>query len=152
MTLYRLLCQCAAKALLLPVGMLACWPAAAACLDEVHALAESRGISSKPPVAVPDSSTAPDVTTRQLSRSGGVIAPPQTADDKSVIRPPADTDPGMMTTPDVHAPKIGGNEKAGADRTRLQAALTAAHAAAERGDEQACEDGLAKAKQIAEQR
>ncbi len=144
--------------------VLAATPAAAKCLDDVHVLAETHGLSSKPPVAVPDTKQAlpgaPSVTTHQLSRSGGVIAPPSVGDN-SVIKPPANADPGMPTVPNAQPAPSGqgatpgagaetGKDKAGANRTALQAALTAARAAAERGDEQACRERLAQAKQLAE--
>ena len=132
-------------------------PAAASCLDDVHALAEGSGLSSKPPVVAPDSKDNPGVTSRQLSRSGGVVTPPPTADN-SVIKPPGNTDPGMQTMPQAKpapspassSPGQGAKAEAGAERAALQAALTAARAAAERGDEQACRDGLGKARDLAE--
>ena len=89
---------------------------------------------------------SPGVTTRELSRSGGVIAPPPT-DDKSVIKPQTNPDPGMPTVPDKTPPKAAGK---GADNTALQAALTAARHDAERGDEQGCRQSLAKARELAE--
>jgi hypothetical protein len=147
--------------------MLLTAPAGAKCLDEVRTMAESHDLSSKPPVAMPDPKQAtpgmPAVTTGELAKSGGVIAPPTVA-DRSVIKPPANTDPGMETVPNTGptppasslgakpdaGTDVGKSAKAGADRTALQAALTAARAAAERGDEQGCEESFAKAKQIAE--
>lgn len=134
-------------------------PAAAKCIDEVHALAESHDVTSKPPVAVPDAKQAPTVTTQDLQRSGGVIAPPH-ADDRSVIKPPTNADPGMATIPNAK-PSAGAtptpsdetprpSAEAGRNQAALQAALTAARSSAERGDEQACEESLSKAKQIAE--
>ncbi len=150
-------------ALAIALSVLAAEPVAAKCLDDVHVLAESQGLSSQPPVAAPDSKQArgtPPVTTHQLSRSGGVIAPPP-VDDKGVIKPPGNTDPGMATLPNAQpAPSGQGpasppgaesrKDKAGANRSALQAALTAARAAAERGDEQACRESLAKAELLAE--
>ncbi|MBV8394539.1 MAG: hypothetical protein JOY81_15280 [Alphaproteobacteria bacterium] len=136
-----------AAAALLPVLAV---PANAKCLDEVHALAESHGVTSKPPVAVPGSKQAPGVTTHELQRSGGVIAPPQTA-DSSVIKPPANVDSGMATLPNAKpSPAPDKSAEVGRNETALQAALTAARASAERGDEQACEESLGKARQIAE--
>ncbi len=125
-------------------------------------MAESYGLSSKPPTATPDSKRGPGITTGDLARSNGVIKPPPVT-DRSVIAPPANADPGMQTVPDTTAapkvPNFGGETpngaiergaRAGRDRTALQAALTAARDSAERGDEQACQESLAKARQIAE--
>ena len=135
----------AAAALLL---LSATVPAGAKCLDDVHAMAEAHGVSSRPPVAAPDSKQSPPVTTHDLARSGGVIAPPPTADN-SVIKPSGNPDPGMKTVPDA---KTSTPAPAAARQTALQAALTAARADAERGDEQACRDSLAKARQLAERK
>ncbi len=133
---------------------------AATCLEDVRTLAEAESLSSKPPVATPAPvpGQAPGVASsrnlsRDLAKSGGVIAPPPTADN-SVIKPPANTDPGMPTIPDKAPSAEAGKPGAAPDgnRTALQAALTAARHHAEEGDEKACRDSLAKAKQLAETR
>lgn len=129
-------------ALVVALAALVARPAKAGCLNDVQALAEAHGVTSKPPVAVPDSKDGPPVTTQDLARSGGVIAPPPMADN-SVIKPPVNADPGMKTSPDKPLPE------AAADTGALQTALTAARNAAEHGDEQACRESLAKAKQLA---
>jgi hypothetical protein len=117
--------------------------AADACLDQVRDLASQRGVSSAPPVAAPGKG---EVTPQDLARSGGVIKPPP-MDDKGVIKPPADKQSAMPTIPDVApTPK----EEPAADRTRLQAALTAARDRAEQGDEKGCQEALARARTLDE--
>lgn len=124
-------------------------PAAAAdsCLDQVRALAAQHGTPSKPPTAVPDNNKRSDVTTQDLARSGGVIKPPP-MDDRSVIKPAPDKHDPMPTVPNV-APKAQQDEPA-ADRTKLQAALTAARSLGENGDEKGCHEALARARTLAE--
>ncbi len=48
-------------------ALLVAAPARAKCIDDVHALAEAHGVTSKPPVVNPDSKQSPGVTTRELS-------------------------------------------------------------------------------------
>lgn len=120
--------------------------AAESCLDQVRDLASQHGAPSKPPTAAPDSRGR--VTTHDLSRSGGVIAPPPT-DDKSVITPPSTGNDSMPTVPDV-GPQAQQQDTPAANRTKLQAALTAARAQAERGDEKGCQEALARARTLAE--
>ena len=122
-------------------------PAAAAdkCLDQVRDLAARHGTPSKPPTAAPDRKS--DITTQDLARSGGVIKPPP-VDDKSVITPPPNTRDAMPTVPHV-APKAQQEEPA-ADRTKLQAALTAARSQAEQGNEKGCREALERARTLAE--
>lgn len=133
----------ASAALALPVG-----PGAAAqsCLDQVRDMASEHGTPSKPPTLSPKG--AGEVKTEDLARSGGVIAPPP-MDDKSVVKPPSAGIDRMPTVPDI-APQAGNQKEApAADRTSLQAALTAARAQAERGDEKGCQEALARARTLA---
>jgi hypothetical protein len=122
-------------------------PASAAnsCLDQVRDLASRYGTPSKPPTAAPDKKS--DVTTQDLARSGGVITPPA-VQDKSVITPPSSTRDAMQTVPDVGPQAL--KQEPAADRTKLQAALTAARAQAERGDEKGCEEALGRARTLAD--
>jgi hypothetical protein len=122
-------------------------PAAAAdsCLDHVRDLAARYGTPSKPPTGAPDRKS--DITTQDLARSGGVITPPP-VQDKSVITPPSNTRDAMQTVPDVAPQAL--KEDPAADRTKLQAALTAARAQSERGDEKGCEEALARARTLAD--
>lgn len=115
------------------------------CLDAVRDLAARHGTPSKPPTASPDRKS--DITTQDLARSGGVIKPPA-VDDKSVITPAPNAHDPMPTVPNV-APKAQQEEPA-ADRTRLQAALTAARSQAEQGNEKGCEEALERARTLAE--
>ena len=122
-------------------------PAAAAdkCLDQVRDLAARHGTPSKPPTAAPDKKS--DVTTHDLARSGGVIKPPA-VDDKSVITPAPNTRDAMPTVPNV-VPK-GQVKEPAADRTKLQAALTAARSQAEQGNEKGCQEALERARTLAD--
>ena len=122
-------------------------PAAAAdkCLDQVRDLAARHGTPSKPPTAAPDKKS--DVTTQDLARSGGVIKPPP-VDDKSVITPKSTTQDAMPTVPDVGSQAL--KQEPAADRTKLQAALTAARSQAKQGNEKGCQEALARARTLAE--
>jgi hypothetical protein len=115
------------------------------CLDQVRDLASQHGTPSKPPTAAPDGKGG--ATTQDLARSGGVIKPPP-MDDRSVIKPPSTGNDRMPTVPDV-GPKTQQDAPA-ADRTKLQAALTAAREQAERGNEKGCQEALARARTLAE--
>jgi hypothetical protein len=115
--------------------------AAGGCLDQVRDLASQRGVSSAPPVAAPGKG---EVTTQDLARSGGVIKPPP-VQDKAVIKPPPDKQSAMPTIPDI-APNAP--DAPAADRTKLQAALTAARDRAEQGDEKGCQEALARARTL----
>ena len=115
------------------------------CLDEVRDLAARHGTPSKPPTAAPDRKS--DITTQDLARSGGVIKPPP-VDDKSVITPAPNTRDAMPTVPNV-APKAQQEEPA-ADRTKLQAALTAARSQAEQVNEKGCQEALERARTLAD--
>jgi hypothetical protein len=119
--------------------------AADGCLDQVRDMASQHGTPSKPPTAAPGGKST--ITTEDLARSGGVIKPPA-VDDRSVIKPAPDKHDPMPTVPDV-APKAQQDEPA-ADRTRLQAALTAARERAEQGDEKGCREALARARTLAD--
>jgi len=119
--------------------------AADACLDRVRDMASQHGTPSKPPTAAPDGKST--ITTQDLARSGGVIKPPA-VDDKSVITPAPDKQDPMPTVPDI-APKAQQDAPA-ADRTKLQAALTAARERAEQGDEKGCQEALARARTLAD--
>ena len=121
--------------------------AADSCLDQVRDMASQHGTSSKPPTAAPDGKGG--ATTQDLARSGGVIAPPP-MDDKSVIKPPSTGTDRMPTVPDIAPQAQQRQDSPAADRTKLQAALTAARAQAERGDEKGCQEALARARTLAD--
>src|SRR4051812_28888623 len=120
---------------------------AESCLDQVRDLASQHGTSSKPPTAAPDGKG--NVTTQDLARSGGVIAPPP-MNDKSVITPTPDKHDAMPTVPDVATRQAPQGDAPEAQRTQIQAALTAARAQAERGDEKGCQEALARARTLAD--
>lgn len=135
------------------VGLAVTVPAAQAapadsCLDQVRDLAALHGTPTRPPTATPDSKK-PDVTTQDLARSGGVIKPPP-VNDKAVITPAPDKHDPMPTVPDV-APKAQKDTPA-AEHAQLQAALTAARAQAEQGNEKGCKEALARARTLAERK
>ncbi len=69
--------------------------------------------------------------------------------DKSVIAPAPDKHDPMPTVPDVNTQKQQDGSEA--ERSGLQAALIAARAQAERGDEKGCREALARARILAEQ-
>jgi hypothetical protein len=125
------------------------WNAQAApadsCLDQVRDLAARHGTPSKPPTAAPGKKS--DITTQDLARSGGVIKPPP-VDDKSVITPKSGTQDAMPTVPDVGSQAL--KQEPAADRTKLQAALTAARSQAEQGNEKGCREALERARTLAE--
>ncbi len=128
-------------------------PAAAAdsCIDQVRDMASQHGTPSKPPVAAPGDKgggKGGSATTQDLARSGGVIAPPP-MHDKSVNKPRSTGNDRMQTVPDI-APQAQQQDTPAADRTKLQAALTAARAQAERGDEKGCQEALARARTLAD--
>lgn len=121
-------------------------PAAAeSCFEQVRALASQHGMKTNPPTLAPDGKG--DVRTRDLARSGGVIAPPP-VQDKSIITPAPDTHDPMPTVPDVASRKQQDGPEA--ELSDLQAALVAARAQAERGDEKGCQEALARARILAE--
>lgn len=135
----------APRPLLASLALLLAWPdaAAAACLDEVKALAAERGVSTDPPTVAPDSGSMPPPD--QMARSGGVIEPPPVP-DRSVIAPPPSAGTAMPTLPDI-APAPSGDARV-VERTTLQALLVAARAEAERGNEPGCVEALTKARTL----
>lgn len=119
--------------------------AAESCLDQVQQIANRYDVSTDPPTVAPGGTRG--VTPRDLSRSGGVVEPPD-VQDKSVIAPPPGQRYAMPTVPDV-APK---KPLPAADRTTLQAILVAARAQAERGNDPGCREALAKAAEVLERK
>lgn len=128
-----------ASILIVAAGTFAPPALAQTCLDQVKQLADRHGVSDAPPRATANDSGP--TTSDKLARSGGVIEPPATA-DQNVITPRDMQAYRMPTVPDVTP-----NDK-GPDRTALQAALMAARAQAERGNEEGCLEALARAKAL----
>jgi hypothetical protein len=91
------------------------------------------------------------VTPRQLSQSGGVVAPPPVA-DKSVIAPSHPSSDRMATLPDVNKSIPEPPKAQAVKRASLQSLLMAARAQAERGEEAQCLDRLHQAHELLEQR
>lgn len=123
------------------------------CINKVRALGERHGIASDPPSLSADRSASggeSGVSTRELALSGGVIEPPR-VQDKTMIAQPSGTGATMATLPDVTPSRTDGTETSrerAVDRMTLQALLVAARAEPERGNEQGCLEGLARAKQL----
>jgi hypothetical protein len=121
-------------------------PAAADnCIDQVRALASQHALTTNPPTVAPGDKG--DIRTQDLAKSGGVIAPPP-VQDKSIITPAPNQHDSMPTVPDVTSQKQPDGPEA--ERSGLQAALVAAQAQAERGDEKGCREALTRARILAE--
>ena len=164
---------------LMAAGMvaLAATPAVAqqTCRDMVDRFAAAENLSATtPPVASPpaagdtgpgrttaDSGISPGETmSEKLGRSGGVLTPPAVG-DQAVIDPPRTGTDGMPTAPRI-APSpgtgagsstdapTGATPDRAAQRAQMESLVTAARAAAERGDEQRCMDSLSKARALTE--
>lgn len=141
-------------------ALLASVPATAqSCLEQLERFAASENIPpALPPVAdgrsddMGGAAIGPDA----LNRSGGVIRPPPVA-DPSVIEPPNEGRSAMPTMPEV-VPEAGRSDAAptgdthgqAARRAQIEAAVTAARAAAADGDEQRCLGSLSSARRLAD--
>lgn len=127
---------------------------AQSCEERVDDLAAEHRLSAAPPAQPGTTAPTENGMSRDLARSGGVIAPPPTG-DVATIEPPALPRNGMPTAPPVDgAPSAGGDAPArqpGSDaaidlqaETLLQGALSAAR----EGDEAGCMERLSEAEQI----
>jgi hypothetical protein len=124
------------------------------CLAEVDRLAAQYGVSTDQPEAQagenePELAPDPgDTATEDLAESGGVIEPPEQG--KTVIIEPPDIGDPMATAPGVEPDTKGGAEPAlsAAERTQIQALLTEARAAGEKGDTEGCRARLREARNI----
>lgn len=131
-------------------GLSVATASAGTCLAEVRALAAEHGIAVDPP-NVPKDDAGNGVTSKELSRSGGVIEPPR-VNDPAVIEPPGGVRYGMPTMPDR-----GGNTPRGRavsprgpeKRALLESILMSARAEALRGDEASCYRQFRKAQDLA---
>ncbi|WP_448190348.1 hypothetical protein [Azospirillum sp. sgz301742] len=153
------------------VAALAAAPAAAqqTCRDMVERFAAAENLSgSSPPVVSPPAagstadsgSPSGETMSDKLGRSGGVLAPPAVG-DTAVIDPPRSGTERMPTAPRV-APAPGAGAGSSADaptgstpdraakRAQMESLVTAARAAAARGNEQQCMDSLSKARALSE--
>ena len=141
--------------------------AAESCGDQLERFARQYDLSTTAPQARlregdPVTPPAPPMTAEsrglatsdRLKDSGGVIQPPDTGAAR--VMPPPDTGDRMATAPDVQ-PQAGSGQAAGgsdgmgaADRSKLEAILMAARDAADRGEEQICNERLEEARGIVE--
>jgi hypothetical protein len=134
---------------------------AANCAQEIGTLAREYSITTELPRAEPPgqgrgAAETQTVRPEDLSRSGGVIAPPSEGQGR-VIRPPeagGGATPTMPTLPPQTAERLSGNpvELGASERAQIQSLLQAAKAADEQGQEAACFERLARAKEIAQAR
>lgn len=159
------------------LAALAAAPAAAqqTCRDMVDRFAAAENLSATmPPVASPPAAgdTRPgsagtmadggrssgETMSDKLGRSGGVLTPPAIG-DQAVIDPPRTGTDGMPTAPRLApAPGTGAGSSAdaptgatpdrAAQRAQMESLVTAARAAAERGNERQCMDSLSKAQAL----
>lgn len=131
------------------------------CVEAVDRFAAAHDLSATPPQAVPEHGGSGPTADRPatlesrgvtgaLGESGGVIRPPDT-DTGMAVRPPAEKQSRMPTAPDVQGEQSPGAGQSGADavrRERVESMLTAARAAAERGDSEQCYQRLREAQDI----
>lgn len=136
-----------------------------ACGDLIDRFAAAQNLSAGPPPTVTPPGTAGSsgeaeggVTSRDLARSGGVIAPPAVG-DTAVIDPPRPRTETMPTAPAIRPdsgqtaeaqPPSGGAMGQAAVRAQMEALVTAGRDAARRGDESQCMDNLNKARRLSE--
>lgn len=148
------------------IGALAIAPRAVAqtCSEGIAALARQYALSTELPQAEPPSGTAERPATEEsrgvppesLSRSGGVIAPPEEGRGR-VITPPRAGEEAMPTAPPVppqtsQAPSTSGAEISAAKRAQMQGLLNGAREAERQGNEAECLDRLNKARAVSEAR
>lgn len=132
------------------VALAAVPSAAQTCRDQVDRLAVVLDLEPTPPMAgstVPgtptgDGASGGSVSSEQLARSGGVVAPPSTGDG-GVIAPPPEAGAAMPTAPAVRpAPGNNAADDTGmtdaARRAQIASLVMAARAAADEGDEARC--------------
>ena len=152
--------------------MLAPTPAAAqqGCRDMVDRFAAAENLSATAPPVAGDtrsgsSGSAVDgggaSMSDKLGRSGGVLTPPAVG-DQAVIDPPRSGTEAMPTAPRLApAPGTGAGSSSpdsptgatqdrAAQRAQMESLVTAARAAAARGDERQCMDSLSKAQALTE--
>jgi hypothetical protein len=170
----------AGMALAAGLSVLTTGPALAqSCADMVEQFAANHSLSAEPPPTVPPSalegvpsdtqggmsgstgnptteSGSGAVTPESLADSGGVIAPPDLGGGQ-VITPPAHSDSNMPTAPTIKPDSGPSGQTATGDAmgqaaqtAQLEALVTAAREAAERGDEAQCMNNLEQAMGVAQ--
>lgn len=113
-------------------------------------MAAEHGIAVDPPNA-PKGGAGDGVTSKELSRSGGVIEPPK-VNDPAVIEPPGGVRYGMPTMPDGggNTPRGRAVSRLGPEkRALLESILVSARSEALRGDEADCYRQFQKAQDFA---
>ncbi len=156
------------------VSLAAAAPAAAqGCAVLVDRFAAEHSLSNTPPpTAAPappgmsgstagtpsaeNGSAAGTASSDRLAQSGGVVAPPAVG-DTAVIEPPAIGSNAMPTAPAVRpdagpgAGAVTGNSVGQAAKdAQLEALVTAARTAADRGDEAQCMESLSQARRLSQ--
>jgi hypothetical protein len=160
------------------LSLLAASPASAqSCAELTEQFAADHGLTAAPPPTVPPrvGGAAPDregtagstgdpaieggsgsVTSRDLSQSGGVIAPPADG-DQAVIDPGSSGASNMPTAPPIRpdagagtSGATGGPMDRAARDAQLESLITAARSAAESGDEVQCMNNLDRAQDLAQ--
>ncbi|HYG86329.1 MAG TPA: hypothetical protein VD978_08735 [Azospirillum sp.] len=145
------------------------------CRDQIERFAAAENLSAtSPPVTSPPaagdtrSGTAGSTVdggnnmSETLGRSGGVLAPPAVG-DTAVIDPPRTGEQSMPTAPRIAPSPGAGSGSSGdtatgttaeraAQRAQMESLVTAARAAADRGDERQCLESLDKARALTERR
>jgi hypothetical protein len=142
----RLLAAAALAALAFPAA------ARADCAADAERLAERYGVATELPRAGerPTTTESRGVPPEALSRSGGVIAPPEQGAGR-VIAPPPSAAPTMPTAPQIRPePRAGEVQSGAAKAAQVESLLTAAKAAAERGDQAECARRLEEARALDE--
>ena len=137
----------AAPAIALAVGAGAA--GAETCLEQTQRLAKEYNLSIEPAEMGSDG-PFDSVTTEELSKSGGVIAPPVVR-DPSVVEPPESPRDAMPTVPAVPPGETQGDPQtaqglSAAARTTLESLLMAARAEAKQQREEDCFERLNEAK------
>lgn len=123
--------------------------ARADCAGDADRLAERYGLSAQlpQPSEAPATTESRGVPPEAMSRSGGVIAPPEEGRGR-VIEPPA-ADRSMPTAPEVRpTPAPDETQRRAAKTAQIQSLVTAARAAAQRGNETECTRRLEEARAL----
>jgi hypothetical protein len=138
--------------------------AAASCREELALFAQQYNLAADLPRAEPPAGAAEAPATQEsrgaspsdiLSRSGGVVAPPEGSGRTVVIEPPAAGTAPMPTTPALRPhtsqqPSTRPSELSAAKRTQIESLVQAARAAEAQGKEAECFERLVQARALAE--
>lgn len=143
------------RAVALAAALLATCPLAAwaDCAADADRMAERYGLSAQLPQSgqpgeAPATTESRGISPEAMSRSGGVIAPSEEGRGR-VIAPPA-ADQGMPTAPEVRPSPSDETQRRAAKAAQMQSLVTAARAAAQRGNEAECARRLEEARAFGE--